>query len=103
VGTFHGESEADGFVFEKLGEGRWRVNGTTRVEDFQREYPALQPIAGVETMGGLVMALLDVVPAPGQSAVYGGVRLTAQATDERRVREVLVENLRRKGGPDVGV
>jgi putative hemolysin len=97
VGAFRGESEADGFVFEKLGEGRWRVNGTMRVDDFQLEYAALPPVAGVETMGGLIMALLDVVPAPGQSVVHSGLRLTAQATDERRVREVLVETLKRKG------
>jgi CBS domain containing-hemolysin-like protein len=97
-GTFRGESEADGFVFEKLGEGRWRVNGTMRVEDFQREYPALPPLAGVETMGGLVMTLLGVVPSPGQSVVHGGLLLTVQAADERRVREVLVETLKRKGG-----
>jgi len=101
LGTFRGESEADGFVFEKLGEGRWRVNGTMRVDDFRREYPALPPLAGVETMGGLVMALLDVVPGPGQAVVFGGLRLTAQATDERRVREVLVETLKRRGGQDV--
>ena len=100
VGAFRGEGEAEGLVFEKLGEGRWRVSGTMRVDDFRREYPALQPIAGVETMGGLVTALLDVVPAAGQAATYCGLRLTAQLADERRVRGVLVELLKRKGGPD---
>jgi len=44
-------------------------------------------------MGGLLMSLLDVVPTPGESAVYRGLKLTAQATDERRVRELLVEAL----------
>ena len=35
--------------------------------------------------------LLEVVPGPGDSAVYRGLKLTAQITDERRVRELLVE------------
>jgi hypothetical protein len=29
---------------EKLGESRWRVNGTTRIDDFGREYPELGEI-----------------------------------------------------------
>lgn len=93
VGEIRGEDEAPGFVMEPLGEGRWRVNGTMRVEDFRREYPELEELPGVDTMGGLLVALLEVVPATGESAIFGGVRLTAQATDERRVREVLVERL----------
>jgi len=34
---------------------------------------------------------VDVVPSTGESANFRGLKLTAQATDERRVREVLVE------------
>jgi len=45
----------------------------------------------VETMGGLLTSLLDVVPAPGESVSYRGLKLTAQATDERRVKEMLIE------------
>ena len=76
---------------EKLGPGRWRVNGTMRLDDFRREYPALGDVAEVETMGGLLTSLLGVVPAPGEATVYRGLKLTAQVTDERRVRELLVE------------
>jgi Mg2+/Co2+ transporter CorC len=42
-------------------------------------------------MGGLLVSLLDVVPNSGEGATFGGLKLTAQATDERRVRELLVE------------
>ena len=48
---------------EKLGPGRWRVAGTLRLDDFRREYPALGDVPEVETMGGLLISLLDVVPA----------------------------------------
>ncbi len=96
VGEIRGEDEAPGFVMEPLGLGRWRVNGTMRVEDFRREHPDLGEVPGVDTMGGLLVALKEVVPQPGESAVLGNVRLTAHAADERRVREVLVELV--KGG-----
>jgi Mg2+/Co2+ transporter CorC len=42
-------------------------------------------------MGGLLISLLDVVPAKGEMATFCGLRLIAQAADERRVRELLVE------------
>ena len=91
VGEIRGEGGAEGFVVEKLGEGRWRVNGKTWLDDFRREYPELGEVPGVDTMGGLLVAQLEVVPAIGQSAVFRGLRLTAKAGDERRVKEVLVE------------
>jgi magnesium and cobalt exporter, CNNM family len=91
IGTIQGEAEAEGFVMEKLSPGRWRAAGTLRLDDFRREYPALPDVPEVETMGGLLMSLLDVVPAKGDNAAFSGLRLTAQVVDERRVREVLVE------------
>ena len=94
IGKIHGEAELDGFVMEKLGPGRWRVNGTMRLDDFRREYPQLGDVRDVETMGGLLMSLLSVVPGPGESAAYRGLKLTAQVTDERRVRELLVEQIK---------
>ncbi len=91
IGKIRSELEPEGFVMEKLGAGRWRVNGTMRLDDFRREYPALGDVPEVETMGGLLMTLLDVVPATGDSANFRGLRLTARAADERRVREIMVE------------
>jgi putative hemolysin len=91
VGGIYGEGEPQGFVMEKLAEGRWRVNGTMRIEDFRREYPELGDVPEIDTMGGLLTARLEVVPLVGESAVYRGLKLQALVVEERRVREVLVE------------
>jgi len=91
IGRIRDEVESEGFVLEKLAPGRWRVAGTLRLDDFRREYPPLPDVPEVETMGGLLMTLLDVVPNTGDSVVFRGLKLTAQAADERRVREVIVE------------
>src|SRR5207249_432569 len=93
IGRFRGELQPAGRVMEKLGPGRWRVSGTVRLDDFRREYPELGEPSEVETMGGLLLNLLEVVPSPGDSATFRGLKLTAQATDERRVREMLVERI----------
>src|SRR5581483_9134345 len=94
VGKIRSESDSEGLVMEKLAPGRWRVSGLLRLDDFRREYPALGDVAEVETMGGLLMSLADVVPRVGESATFRGVKLTAAVADERRVRELLVEQMK---------
>ncbi len=96
VGEFRRPTESQGFVMERVGNGRWRVSGTMRLDDFRREYPQLSEVPGVETMGGLMVNLLEVVPAPGDSVVFQGLSLTAKATDERRVQELLVRLIKKK-------
>ena len=94
VGSIRGEVQPGGFVMEKLGPGRWRVNGTMRLDDFRREHPAIGEMAEVETMGGLLTHLLGVVPARGETTVFRGLKLTAQVAEARRVRELLVEQVK---------
>jgi CBS domain containing-hemolysin-like protein len=89
----HGPERA---VLESAGPGCWRVGGTVRLDHFRREYPPLGEIPGVETMGGLALRLFQVVPAPGESVVADGLRLTVRAADERRIRELHVEVVKKK-------
>lgn len=91
VGKIRGNVTSKGFVMEKLGPGRWRVNGTMRLDDFRREHPTLADAAEVETMGGLLTSLLGVVPTVGESATFSGLKLKALVVDERRVHEIEVE------------
>ena len=92
VGDIRSEGEAPKFIVEKLGEGRWRVSGRMNVADFRRECPELGEV-DVETLGGLLVSLLEIVPAAGESATFRGLKLTAQQVDERSVRELLVERV----------
>jgi putative hemolysin len=95
VGEIRGEGEPEGFVMEKLGPGAWRVNGTMRLEDFRREHPELGQVAEVDTMGGLMVNACEIVPAAGESVIFRGLRLTALTADERRVRELRVETVKK--------
>ena len=94
VGTIRVGMQPEGFVMETISPGRWRVNGTMRLDDFRREFPALGEVAEIETMGGLLTHLLGVVPNSGESAAIQDLKLTAQIVDDRRVRELLVERLK---------
>ena len=94
VGRIRVPLRPEGFIMEKLAPDRWRVNGTMRLDDFRREFPPLGDVPEVETMGGLLAHLLGVVPEAGQSASFRGLKLTAHVADERRVRELLVQQVK---------
>ncbi len=94
VGKIRTHAQPEGFVMEKISADQWRVNGTMRLDDFRREFPALPEIPEVETMGGLLSHLLGVVPDADESANFSGLKLTARSTDGRRVNELLVQKVK---------
>jgi putative hemolysin len=94
IGKIHVAAQSEGFVMERISPDRWRVSGTMRLDDFRREFPALGDVPEVETMGGLLTHLRGVVPEAGESAAFRGLKLTAHAVDERRVRELMIQRLK---------
>ena len=95
VGEMREEGEQIEFTVEKMHWNRWRVNGTLLIEDFQNVIPELKAVPEVDTMGGLVAALNEVIPKIGESLKYGSFELTVVAADERRVKELIVKRLTR--------
>ena len=91
VGEIRDNDEETQLVMEKIDGGRWRVSGVVTVRGFRRECPDIGDVPEVETMGGLLTMLLDVVPFAGESAVFRGLKITAARVDDRAVREVTVE------------
>ena len=94
IGEIREEGETAEFTIEKLNRNRWRVNGNVPVEDFQKIAPDLKSFKEVDTMAGLIIALNEVVPENGISTMYSGFELTIVASDERRIKELIVKKLR---------
>jgi CBS domain containing-hemolysin-like protein len=96
LGEIRSEHSTDHAVLERLSDNRWRVSGGLRLDNFRREYPQLPEFPGCETMAGLALQQFEVVPAAGESVTVAGLRLTVQAADERRIRELLVEVVKKR-------
>ncbi|HEY3860570.1 MAG TPA: hemolysin family protein [Verrucomicrobiae bacterium] len=96
LGEIHGEHATEPTVLEKLGRNRWQVSGGLRLDNFRREYPQLPEFPGCETMAGLALQQFEVVPAAGESVTVAGLRLTVQSADERRIRGLLVEAVKKR-------
>ncbi|HTD65253.1 MAG TPA: hemolysin family protein, partial [Candidatus Limnocylindria bacterium] len=97
VGEIRDEGEGEQLVMERIAAGKWRVSGAVTVRDFRRECPDIGDVPEVETMGGLLTMLLDVVPNAGDAAVFRGLKIAATRVDDRAVREVIVERIAKRG------
>jgi putative hemolysin len=70
LGDFRKSEKTGMFSFQKIGPDRWRVNGLCSIEDFARERPEIGTADDVDTMGGLLVRELEVVPSSGQSVTF---------------------------------
>ena len=80
------EMEAPGVVQEADG---FTVSGAMHLAQVQaRTGFSAQPTEHYQTLAGLVMSLLDRLPAVGDQLAWNGWALTVLAVEERRVRQV---------------
>lgn len=82
-----------------LGENLWRISGATPLEDVAEalgmEFPEDEE---AETLGGLVFARLDVIPADGTHPVVvtDGLRIQVETLADRRVEWAKVSKEKKK-------
>ncbi len=79
-----------------VGVGRWIVPGRLSIRDWAAMFAdqsVIEHAKKVNTLGGLVMVLLDRVPRVGDCARIGEIQLTVVEMDERSIERIEVEIL----------
>jgi len=76
---------------ERIGERRFRLRGDLSVREWHEAFEMQMPELPVDTIGGLVMILLDRIPAVGDRVRYRNLELTVEKTHGPRVRSVILE------------
>lgn len=85
-----------------LPDGRFTANGDMRVKDLLDELDinAHNLDAESTTLGGWAAEMLGHEPRPGESFSYGGLLLTVEAVQKRRVVRVLIDLVPEEGETD---
>lgn len=78
-------------------DGSWLVNGMWSVDEFQEQFglkdlPARDDL-DYQTVGGMIMAVLEQVPSVGSHIEIDGYKLEVVDMDGRRVDKVLVQKI----------
>ena len=84
---------------EPLGDGVFRVQGSMSLRDWAEVVGVDVPSLGVDTVGGLVMALLDRVPAEGDVVSWDGVEITVESVEDRRAVSLIVRPASGRAAP----
>lgn len=83
-----------------LGENLWRISGSASLEDVAEALDMELPEdEEAETLGGLVFAHLDVIPADGAHPVVetDGLRIQVEELEDRRVEWARVSKVEKSG------
>lgn len=78
-------------------DGSWVIDGLMKVDEFKEllnlnELPDQERV-GYQTLGGLVMSQLGIIPSPGQYFDWNGLRFEVLSMDGRRVNKILVSRI----------
>lgn len=91
VGEIHDERDIDEVEpIQETGTGTWRVQGGVAVSDLEAHLGQGVGRDDVDTVGGLVLALLGRVPRVGDVVTANGVTLHVDQVVRRRVKRVTV-------------
>jgi putative hemolysin len=101
VGEIQDEYDTEEPMVVRLSDDEARVDGRADVDDLAELFDVeleLEDEDEYDTVGGLVYHRVGGVPSPGDEIDVGGLRLTVETTDGRRVGKVLVVRRRSEDG-----
>jgi putative hemolysin len=94
IGDIRDEYDVEEVETTRTHTGEVEVDGLLNLDDFEEETGLELPEGPYETVAGYLMAVLGRLPMVGDTADFGGRRLTVTDVDGRRVSRVHVSPLR---------
>jgi CBS domain containing-hemolysin-like protein len=94
------EGHADQPDIVALGDGRFRVEGTVRIDEVGEALGVELEHPDVDSVSGLVLALLGHLPIVGEAVEYDHVRFEVTRVERHGVGEALVSHVPPPGGAD---
>lgn len=91
VGEIQDEFDTETAPFEEIEEGKLRVHGALLLDELEQHYDIHLESQEVNTVGGLVMALLGRIPEAGDVVELNGIRFTVESVEGRAVESVCIE------------
>jgi CBS domain containing-hemolysin-like protein len=88
MGEMHEDGEPSELQFE--GQGRLRAAGTVRLQEIGERLGVDLEHEEVETVGGLVLSLLERPPQPGDAVTHEGIHIEVMAIEGHSVKTCII-------------
>ena len=92
VGEIRDEFDADeAELLKKIGENQYQISGSMKLDDINDELDTKFHSEDYDSIGGIMIELLDRFPKEGESIVTSdGITLTAEKVENNRIETVTV-------------
>lgn len=90
-----GGRHSEKYLYRRTARSRWEVSGRMEIEYFNALVGTALSDARAETMAGYMIARMGKIPAAGEHMLAGHLRLRVLDADDRRVKWIEVEKLRK--------
>jgi len=91
IGDIKDEFDHDENRIRKNGPGSYLIDGLVPLHEIEAQLGVSFPKADVSTIGGLIISILDRIPAKGEILNQPGFHLQVQEVNERRIISVLLK------------
>jgi len=91
VGEIQDEHEKPRETINKIDENKYLISGNLSLRDWSDTFGVEIEPMGVDTIGGLVIALLEHIPKKGDSIKYEDFIFTVEGVRKRRITSILQE------------
>ena len=91
VGEIQDEHEKPRETINKIDENKYLVSGNLSLRDWSDTFGVEIEPMGVDTIGGLVITLLEHIPQKGDSVKYEDFVFTVEGVRKRRITSILQE------------
>jgi len=101
VGEIQDEHEKPRETINKIDENKYLISGNLSLRDWSDTFGMEIEPMGVDTIGGLVITLLEHIPQKGDSVKYEDFVFTVEGVRKRRITSILQEmNVKSKSDED---
>lgn len=92
VGSIQDEYDEEEKKYERLGDNRYRIDGTTSLRVLNQHLHIDLPVDTYDTISGFIIGSLGRIPGPEErpSVTVDGYRYTVEQTDHMRIVKVIV-------------
>lgn len=91
VGEIYDEHEVEEKEMVELPDGYVLVDARAEIEEIKEYFGMNIPEGKFETLGGLILYLIEKVPTAGEVIFHDGFEMVIESADERRIKKVKIK------------
>lgn len=97
VGEIHDEHDVKEKEITELPDGYVLVDSRAEIDEVEKYFGMEIPEGKFETLGGLILHIIEKIPAAGEVVYHDGFEMIIESADERSIKKVKIKKVKEDG------